>query len=166
VFIYKSSEDLEVLKDIKNRFGIVPPHWALLANLHPKKFEMFMQEIEYFITHKSINPDLFGMIRLHVAHREGFSYCISFNTKLLLAKGYLKDEIKALVKDIKMLPLDDRHKLLAKVAVDAIYKPEGFTREKIATLKELSWSDTDIYDAVDHAAFLFKFARIIKAYLS
>ena len=166
MFIYEASEDLEVLKDIKNRFGIIPPHWTLLANLHPKKFEMFMQEIGYLVNHKTINPDLFGMIRLHVATREGFSYCKSFNTKLLLAKGYSKDEIKALVEDIKMIPLDDRHKLLAKVAIDAIYKPEEFTQEKIAILKELSWSDADIYDAVDHAAFLFKFSKIIKAYQS
>ena len=167
MFIYQpsfSKETKHTLDKIKNVFGVLPPHWELLASIAPKRFEMFMQEIKYLLNHPNINPDLFAMLRLHVANRENFSYCKSFNTKLLLSKGYDKTAIKELQENIGTIPLDDRHKLLAQKAVKAIYHPTKFTIEDIKALQNASWSDSDIYDAIDHAAFLFKFARIIQAY--
>jgi len=167
MFIYQSSfskETKQTLDKIKNLFDVLPPHWELLASIAPKRFEMFMQEIKYLLNHPTINPDFFAMLRLHVANREDFLYCKSFNTKLLLAKGYDKRSIKELKEDIGTIPLDDRHKLLAQKAVKAMYHPTKFTIEDIKALQNISWSDSDIYDAIDHAAFLFKFARIIQAY--
>ena len=167
MFIYQpsfSKETKNTLDKIKNVFGVLPPHWELLASIAPKRFEMFMQEINYLLNHPTINPDLFAMLRLHVANKENFSYCKSFNTKLLLSKGYDKTAIKELQENIGTIPLDDRHKLLAQKAVKAIYHPTKFTIEDIKALQNRSWSDSDIYDAIDHAAFLFKFARIIQAY--
>ena len=167
MFIYQSSfskETKQTLDKIKNLFDVLPPHWELLDSIAPKRFEMFMQEINYLLNHPNINPDLFAMLRLHVANKENFSYCKSFNTKLLLSKGYDKTAIKELQENIGTIPLDDRHKLLAQKAVKAMYQPTKFTIEDIKALQNTSWSDSDIYDAIDHAAFLFKFARIIQAY--
>jgi hypothetical protein len=169
MFIYKpaTTKDIEnTLSITKKHFGIVPPHWELLATISPKRFEMFMSEISYLLNHPNIHRDFFSMIRLYVANKEDFSYCKSFNTKLLLAKGYDKNDIKNLKDDISLLPLDDNHKLLAKKAVKAIYQPDLFIHEDIEELKNSSWSDSDIYDAIDHGAFLFKFTKILKAYLA
>ena len=167
MFIYQPSLSKELeytLGKIKNLFGVIPPHWELLAFIAPKRFEMFIVEIKYLLNHPNINPDFFAMLRLHVANKAGFSYCKSFNTKLLLAKGYDKTSIKELKEDIGLIPLDNRHKFLAQKAIKAMYQPKEFTLKDIDELKDLSWSDSDIYDAIDHAGFLFKFARIIKAY--
>jgi len=62
------------------------------------------------------------------------------------------------------LPLDDAHKLLAKKAELAVWEPERFTQEDINMLLSHNWQHSDIYDAIDHMAFLFKNAKIIKAY--
>ena len=57
-----------------------------------------------------------------------------------------------------------KNKLLAQKAIKAIYEAKEFKLCDIEELKELSWNDSDIYDAIDHASFLFKNARIIQSY--
>ncbi len=167
MFFYQPSLTKEMrdkLAEIKNEFGIVPPHFELLLSLNPRRFQIFIEEIRYLLHHPNIDPIFFAMLRLYIADREDFSYCRSFNTKFLLAKGYDRDILKKLKDDIKEIPLDERHKLLAQKAIKAIYRPKEFKFDDIDELKEFFWSDGDIYDAIDHASFLFKNAKIIKAY--
>ncbi len=169
MFIYQpdmTSKKEKVLKETKEHFGIVPPHWELLAQINPLRFEMFMKEIGYLLNHPTIAADFFAFLRFYVANKEGFAYCKSFNTKLLLARGYDKKSLQAYKEDVAHLPLDEKHKLLAIKVIKAMYEPKDFSLKDIEELKALSWDDAAIYDAIDHGAFLFKFSRILKAYLS
>jgi hypothetical protein len=155
---------LPLLASFKSTFGTVPPHFELLATLNPKRFEMFVREITYLAGHERITPDFFPFLRLHIAVKEGFDYCREFNRTLLLAKGYTQEQITRIRKDLSESPFDARHRLLASKALKAIYDPERFSAEDLEELEESGWSRADSYDAIDHAAFLFKNARIIKAY--
>ncbi len=168
MFIYNLEvfEESAVLEKTQALFGVVPPHWKLLAGINPRRFEMFIEEIGYLLHHPHIHPDFFAFLRLFVANREDFAYCKSFNTKLLLARGYDKQTLQRYKEEIGNLPLDAKYQVLAEGVMKALYTPKDFTREDIHTLKAEGWCDDDIYDAIDHGAFLFKFARIIKAYLS
>ncbi len=153
-----------VLENIEKELGVVPLHFKFLLSINPKKFQLFIEEIKYLLNHPTINHDFFAMLRLHIANRENFIYCKSFNTKLLLAKGYSRDILKELKEDIGKIPLDAKHKLLAQKAIKAMYEPKEFKLCDIKELKKLSWNDSDIYDAIDHASFLFKNAKIIQSY--
>lgn len=115
--------------------------------------------------HKNIDSDFFAFIRLHIAVKEDFQYCILFNTKLLRKKEYSKDLLSLIVKDINNIPFDKKHKELACAAIKSIYNSNDFTNVDIKNLEDLFWTSSDIYDAIDHTAFLFKNSRIIKAYL-
>ena len=62
MFIYKptTTKDIEnTLNSTKEHFGVVPPHWELLATISPKRFEMFMSEISYLLNHPNIHSDFF-----------------------------------------------------------------------------------------------------------
>ncbi len=167
MFLYQPTltKEMEIiLENIKKELGLVPPHFKLLLSVNPTRFQMFIKEIKYLLNHPSINSDFFAMLRLYIANRENFAYCKSFNTKLLLAKGYSRDVLKELKEDIENIPLNAKHKLLAQKAIKAIYEPKEFNLCDIQKLKGVSWSDSDIYDAIDHASFLFKNAKIIQSY--
>ncbi|RUM74315.1 MAG: hypothetical protein DSZ12_05795, partial [Sulfurovum sp.] len=64
----------------------------------------------------------------------------------------------------KILPLDERHQALFDAVMKAVYTPEDFTAELTDALKILDWNDADIFDAVDHGAFLFRASKVLKAY--
>lgn len=153
-----------LLRGIKQKLGHVPPHFELFATINPTRFKMFIEEITYLSTHARINPDFFTLLRYSVASDNGFKYCIKLNREFLLAKGYTLDQLVNLEGTQKTLPLDERHQALFDAVMTALYRPESFTIDVIDALKILDWSDADIFDAVDHGAFLFRFSKVLRAY--
>lgn len=157
-------EGARLLKRVKRFIGHIPPHFELFATIHPKRFEMFLNEILYLTTHKQIDPDFFIFLRFYIAAKEGLTYCHDLNKALLLSKGYLVEQISAMIDSYETLPLDDRHQSLFAYTLKAINTPSTFGVEDIDALKALSWDDSDIYDAIDHGAFLYKSSKVLNAY--
>jgi len=153
-----------LLRGIRKKVGKVPPHWELFATINPTRFKMFLEEINYLTSHPHIHHDFFALLRYTIAIDNGFKYCINFNRAFLLAKGYTLEQLHAVEGENKSLPLDERHQALFDAVLRAIYEPDTFTLEVINALKILDWNDADIFDAVDHGAFLFRFSKVLKAY--
>lgn len=160
------NREMEVLlKSIKRKIGNIPPHWEIYASINPTRFKMFLEEINYLTNHPNIHPDFFALLRYYVTTQSDFTYCYNFNQALLISKGYALDVLKSF-ETSAILPLDEKHQELFSAVLIALDEPENFTSEKISELKTLGWSDADIFDAVDHGAFLFKFSKVLKAYAS
>ena len=155
-----------LLRGIRQKIGQVPPHWELFATINPTRFKMFLEEINYLTSHPHILSDFFTLLRYTIAVDNDFTYCINLNRASLLAKGYTLEQLHELEGTQKILPLDDRHQALFDAVIKAVYKPEDFTVEMINALKILGWNDADIFDAVDHGAFLFRASKVLKAYSS
>ena len=168
MFIIEPNPNREMkvlLRGIKQKMGHIPPHFEFFAGINPTRFKMFLEEINYLSTHPHIESDFFTFLRYSVASDNGFTYCIKLNKAFLLAKDYTIEQLQLLEgTNKKVLPLDERHQALFDAVMKAIYEPESFTVEVINALKILDWTDADILDAVDHGAFLFRFAKVIKAY--
>ena len=159
-----NSEMKVLLRGIKQKLGHIPPHFEFFAGINPIRFKMFLEEINYLTSHPNIQSDFFTFLRYTVASDNGFTYCIKLNKAFLLAKEYTMEQLQSVEGTQKRLPLDERHQALFDAVMKAIYEPEAFTVEVINALKILDWTDADILDAVDHGAFLFRFAKVIKAY--
>lgn len=168
MFIIESNPNREmkiVLRRLKQIMGIVPPHFELFATINPKRFQMFLEEMNYFIKHPHIHPDLFAMIRFYISAQNNFKYCYDFNHALLLQRGYSSDGLHGLEVSVEALPLDTEHQALFAIAVEAISDSDSLTYEKIEALKKLGWSDADLYDVIDHGASMFKFSKVLRAYM-
>ncbi len=167
MFILKPNPNHEMrvlLKGVKRKLGYVPEHWELFASINPVRFKMFLEQIDYLVNHPNIHSDFFALLRYTIANDNGFAFCITLNRSFLLATGYTQKQLQGLEGSKKSLPLDQRHQALFDATIKAVYRPEEFTKETINTLKVFEWTDADIFDAVDHGAFLFQFSKVIKAY--
>ena len=153
-----------LLRGIRQKLGHVPPHFELFATINPTRFKMFLEEINYLTNHPHIQSDFFTLLRYTIATDNAFTYCINLNKTFLLAKGYTLENLHGLEGTEKNLPLDERHQALFDAVLKAVYTPDEFTVEVIDALKILDWNDADIFDAVDHGAFLFRFSKVLKAY--
>jgi hypothetical protein len=69
-----------------------------------------------------------------------------------------------LKKNFETLPLDEKHRHLFRHTLIAINEPTHCTPQSIQNLEDIGWSQTDIFDAIDHGAFLYRFSKILKAY--
>ena len=159
-----TTEGKILLRIIKRKMGFVPPHFELFAALNPKRLKMYLEELEHISSHSSIDADFFVFIRFITATKESFDYCINLNTKMLKSRGYSDEQIKSVADSLENLPLDSRHKELFIATIDAMANSKSFTKEKIDKLQDIGWSHEDIWDALDHGAFLYKYSKILSAY--
>ncbi len=146
-------------------FGKVPPHFELLASINPDFLAETLSYLQRLMNHPHIPHDFFAFLRLHVAGREGYDYCIQFNTSLLKKSGYGDDIISKTLSNIYEIPLEIQDKELALKAIKAIYDPRNFCQQDLKDLYGFGWNDEDIYDAINHAGFLLKNGRMISCYL-
>ena len=151
-------------KKVSLFYGEVPPHMEFLGNIDPEYLEEFMRGVRRLVRHPHINPDFFAFIRLFVAFKENYSYCKMFNTKLLLSRGYDEALLHDVVENIDAMPLDDRHKALARFALKAIYDSRNCRRSDFEVLYARGWTQKDVFDAVEHAGAIFRNGRILTAY--
>lgn len=163
----KPNREMQImLRAVKMKWGEVPPHWKLYAGINPARFKMFMEEINYLSGHTRIDPNLFSFLRYVTACMHGFGYCERFNHAYLLSRGYTSEQLDTVAASREALPMDARHGMLFVAALDAMEDPAGLTAGVLETLYRADWSDADIFDVLDHAAFLFKFHKILEAYLA
>ena len=160
------SRELTVMySKLKKNFGEVPPHFKLLGMIDPDILRDTLSYLNKIMNHPTISADLFAFIRLYVANREGYEYCINFNTNLLKKRDYQEIDILRAKENFSLIPFDKNEKILASKAIKAIYNPHDFNKEDLNELYELGWSNKDIFDAIDHAGFLLKNGRIISCYM-
>jgi len=166
MFILQKEPSREVkvyLKVLQRKMGQLPPHFEFFATVNFERFKMFIEELNYITNHLVINKDFFIFIRYYIAYTNSFSYCIDLNSKLLFANGYSKEQLDSVV-NILELPLDSKFTTLFTKTVKAIEKPDSFCKDDLNKLYTLGFSDSDIWDAIDHASFLFKYYKILSAY--
>jgi len=154
----------KILKKVKLVYGAVPPQMEFLGNIDVDYLEDFLKAAIRIVKHPHINPDLFGFIRLHVAFKEEYPYCKIFNTKMLLAKGYMQAQLDAVIADISTVPFDDKHQVLALHAIKAIYESKAFTQSDFDALYAKGWTQKDVFDAIEHAGTIFRNGRILTTY--
>lgn len=151
---------------LEKTFGDVPAHFRMLATLNPAEAERTLDYVFSLMQHPNIDADLFPFLRLFVAKRENYRYCIEFNGKLLKSRGYSDEDIDQVGRDIAAVPFDNKLKTLAEEGIRAVYNPDDFRGQDLQELYQLGWTDADIFDVINHAAFLLKNGRIISAYMN
>ena len=154
----------KLLKRVKVLYGEVPPQMEFLANIEVEYLEDFLKMVMRVVKHPNINPDFFGFLRLHIAFREEYAYCKMFNSKVLLSKGYIQEQLDVVIVEVTALPLDEKHQALANHAVRAIYESKKIVRADFENLYAMGWSQKDVFDAVEHAGTLLKNGRILTTY--
>ena len=154
----------KILKRVKILYGEVPPQMELLGNIEVEYLEDFLKMVMRIVKHPNINPDFFGFVRLHIAFREEYAYCKTYNTKFLLTKGYTQEQLDRVIEKITTLPLDSNHQALAAHAVRAIYESREVVRADFEKLYSMGWSQKDVFDAIDHAGTLLRNGRILTTY--
>jgi len=160
----QSAELKEITLKIEKLFGNVPPNFELLGNIDVNILKDFLTYVFKLMNHKTINPDYFGFLRLFIANQESFNYCIGFNTKLLQNRNYDLEVINSSKSDLKQIPFDDKHKVLALKSIKAIFDSKNFNQNDFKELYNVGWSDKDIFNSIEHAGFMLRNGRILTAY--
>jgi hypothetical protein len=155
----------KLYKKVRVLYGDIPPQMAFLGNIDADYLETFINATRRIAAHPHIDPDLFAFIRLYVAHREHYPYCMQFNRRMLLARNYSESELLHAIEDISKIPLDERDRKLALFAIRALYESDRITQQDFDAIYKMGWSQKDTFDAIEHAGTILKNGRILTAYM-
>ncbi|MEJ2718702.1 MAG: hypothetical protein P8182_16495 [Deltaproteobacteria bacterium] len=132
-------------------FGAVPNNVRMLG-VSPAVLENQLEFARYFRAHPTLSVTFLAMVRLLVAASTDSPYCEKLNTGMLAQLGVPANQAEALKGDPRSAPLSDKERALLTFVLRATKDPHGITAEDVQKLRELGWSDADIFDAVAHGA--------------
>ncbi|MBN2607101.1 MAG: hypothetical protein JXR47_07180 [Thiotrichales bacterium] len=142
----------EIYDEINWTFGSVPSGFQL-HSISPELFDDNWRNISYFMEHKTLSFPLLAMIRMLVSKDNECEYCINLNEALLINKaGFTQDQIAATKADASTAPLSEKDKAMLLFVLKATKAAKSVNADDMETLKNLGWTDRDIYDAVAHGA--------------
>ncbi len=120
--------------------------------------------IRYYSDHPNLGWNLMAYIRYLAAVEFDYTYCNDFNFNLLIAWGLSEDEAAALVNNPESAKLDEKDKAMFLFVVSALRSPDDVSARDLEPLRELGWTDSDIYNALFHGASLSGLGMMHRAF--
>ncbi len=147
-----SEEKVEALcQPIKQMLGIVPSVIKLFG-ISPFLLEERVNNIGYFMQHPTLSSPLLAMIRLLISKANKCTYCITLNEGMLIEAGFDIEVLRAAQEDPTQAPLDEKNKSLLLLVLKAVNKSHEVNEADMQAVRDLGWTDSDIFDAVNHGA--------------
>ncbi len=170
MFLLKHVPPEKATDVVAEAYGVMPPHLPVpeplqMFSISPELARLQSQGIRYFIGHEKLDFGFFAMLRLVAAGEFDYPYCIQLNTTILEKAGGLSpEEVLAIRENPERAPLEEPQKSLFLFVVKLIKDPESIAEADIAPLRELGWTDKDIFDASYHAAMMRGPSMLFKAF--
>jgi alkylhydroperoxidase family enzyme len=142
----------DVYRGFEEKIGLVPKPLEM-TSASPRLFDLAARRLSYFASHPSLGFPLLAYIRYLVAFRNQFPYCVDLNGGILKqALGMSDEQMAALRTDPASCLLAEKDKTMLLFVLKAVETPEDVSAQDIAALHRHGWSDSDIFDALNHGA--------------
>jgi uncharacterized peroxidase-related enzyme len=142
----------ETYSNITSTIGFVPNAMKIYSS-SPVLLENIWSQISFYMKHPTLSFPLLAAIRMLVSSKQDCEYCVGFNQAMLVNHaGWPQEQVSAAMKDPASAPFAEKDKALLLYVLDALAAPKKLEKARIDALHELGWSDSEILEAVHHAA--------------
>jgi len=144
--------------------GIPVPKPLEMVSVSPGLLKIQSQLVGYYMNHSSLGFALLSLIRYLVARKYNYAFCTCFNENFLKMQGMDEAQIKAVEKDPRKAPIEDKDREMLVFVLKAIDKPESITQKDMDTLYSFGWTDRDIFDALNHGTGMIGPSILMKTF--
>ena len=153
----------EVYESMVNTMGFVPNAFKIFSpSAH--LLETQVNNLKYFMRHKTLGGKLLALIRLLVSEEEVCEYCVGMNSGILLQYGILPDQLAEIKKDPAKAPLEEKEMAMLLFVLKVVKASNSTEQKDIDALKSLGWTDGDILDSTYHATSQVGVDKIFNAF--
>jgi alkylhydroperoxidase family enzyme len=157
-----AGETEEIYQSFIDNVGAVPPP-LLMASTSPGIQALQAQISTYYRDRSGLSPLLMSLIRYLTAVALEMVPCIEFNAKALTLHGMTDEQVAHLRVNPAAAPLDEKEGWLLAFVIKALRAPETLAEGHISKLRQLGWTDKDIFDALYISCMLTGMDRMMKA---
>ncbi|MCP4667641.1 MAG: hypothetical protein GY849_14900 [Deltaproteobacteria bacterium] len=145
--------------------GIPVPEPLILMSASPELTHLQSGVIRHFMTHEKLDMGLLAMIRYLVASEHNYQFCINLNGGILKMAGEMSDsDLKALKDNPGEAQLEESQKALLLFVLKVVRTPDEVQESDVDALRELGWSDQDIFEAAFHGASMIGASKLYRAF--
>jgi hypothetical protein len=152
-----------VYQKMQERVGFVP-NVVKMHTASPEFFEKFMGLVGYYTDHPSLDPVIVSYVRFLISSMENTTYCLKLQSAVLMNYKVPQEDLSTAGKNYHKVDLEPKRKEMVLFVMDMMYGKLKNTEERIAQLKELGWSEKDIYEMSMLAAIQKGVVQVIKAF--
>jgi len=169
MFILNHVKPEDATGKVAEAYAVFPPRMPvpdplLMMSASPDLALLQSNVIRYFSTQDKLDFGLLATIRYLVSCEFDFQYCINFNAGLLQQAGGLSAGDLAGLRDHPEEALVGPQKELVLFVLKAVKNPEKVSGEEVEILRQLGWTDRDIFDAVYQGATMMAMGTMFKAF--
>ncbi len=159
----ESSGEMEkIYQAFIDTVGMVPPPF-LMFSASPGIQALQAKTIDYYRERSNLSPLLMALIRYLTAVAFEMGPCVDFNTRALTVHGMTEEQVADLKMNPAAAPLDEKCGWLLAFVIKAVRAPETVSESHIIKLRELGWTDTDIFDALHISCMMVGMGTMMKA---
>lgn len=155
----------EVYDSLEEMLGGIMPHVQIHVTHALEEMKCFTDPMKLTRNHPEVPLLWFAFMRIYVATKENYPYCIALNTAMLRNSGITERQIKAFTEDPTKIPLDKKLTLLLLKAIKSIYDSHHFAQKDFDALYQAGYSDRTIYQIISYSTGFSGIARRLNTYL-
>lgn len=141
----------DIYAEIEQAFGGVPEGLQLFG-ISPSLLKSQWQNLGYFGQHPRLSANFLALLRYILSEQGSCQFCIGFNEALLLNAGFSKEDIVAAQHNPAQGPLSEPENILLDYVLQALKDAHSVGEAEVDNLRQLGWTDQNIFDAVAHGA--------------
>lgn len=145
-----------------NTLGTVPPP-LVASSTSPVLQALLASCLIYYNEHRTLSQKLIAHIRFSTAVLFKLPSCIQMGRMSLLSEGVDENRIRLLEKDPGSADLREKEKDIFLFVLKALRDPDDVSQEDVSALKEMGWTDSDIFDALNVSAVMIGPGLMMKA---
>ena len=142
--------------------GMVPPPF-LMYSTSPGIQALQADTIHYYRESSNLSSLLMALIRYLTAIGLDLEPCIEYNTRALKVHGMSDEQVADLKMNPASAPLDEKDGWLLAFVIKAVRAPETVSEGHVQKLRQLGWTDTDIFDALYISCMMVGMGAMMKA---
>ena len=171
MFILNHVKPEEATGKVAEAYSVFPPEFPvpdplILTSASPELTQLQSGIIRHYMTHEKLDMGLLATIRYLVANHYDYQYCINLNAGILKQAGGLSDsDLETLRENPETAPLEDFQKALLLFVLKVVRAPNEVQEGDVEALREMGWTDQDIFEAAYHAVSMIAGSTLFKAFV-
>lgn len=136
-----------------------------MMSASPDLLAVQIQGLAHYFRHATLGATLLGYIRLLVAHRFNYPYCVDFNSGLLQMLTDITDEqLESVKADPATVPLEEKDKAMLLFVLKSVSTPDDVNQQDVNSLKDMGWTEKDVFEAAHHGADMIRHGTLFKTF--
>jgi alkylhydroperoxidase family enzyme len=141
------------------------PDPLILMSASPDLTLLQSKIMRHYMTHEKLDMGLLATIRFLVANEYDYQFCINLNAGILkLAGGMSDSDLETLKANPQEAQLEESQKALLLFVLKVVRRPDEVQEDDVEELRQMGWSDQDIFEAAFHGAAMIGGSKLYKAF--